>query len=121
MKAKKFLALAAAVLTMICVPLNAYADTLTERDGLKYCVSDSGEDMGLYSGWTKKGGDRYYYKNGEMKKNCWLRSKGVRKYFLQADGKAAAGKVTIQGVEYEFDEKALLVPMRGELRLPQRT
>lgn len=110
MKAKNFLALAAAVLTMTCVPLNAYADTLMERDGLKYRVSDSGEDMGLYSGWTKKGGDRYYYKNGEMKKNCWLRSKGVRKYFLQADGKAATGKVTIQGVEYEFDEKGALVP-----------
>lgn len=110
MKAKKFLALAAAILTMTCVPLNAYADTLTERDGLKYRVSDSGEDMGLYSGWTKKGGDRYYYKNGEMKKNCWLRSKGVRKYFLQADGKAATGKVTIQGVEYEFDENGALVP-----------
>ncbi|MDE5576741.1 MAG: hypothetical protein K2J11_05085 [Oscillospiraceae bacterium] len=110
MKAKKFLAAAAAVLTMTCVPLNAYADTLAERDGLKYRVSDSGEDMGLYSGWTKKGGDRYYYKNGVMKKNCWIRSKGVRKYFLQADGKLATGKVTIQGVEYEFDEKGVIVP-----------
>lgn len=55
---------------MTCVPLNAYADTLTERDGLKCRVSDSDEDMGLYSGWTKKGGDSYYYKNGEMKKDC---------------------------------------------------
>lgn len=109
MKVKKFLAIAAAALTMSCVPVNAYADTLAERDGLKYLVSDSGTES-LYSGWTKKGGDRYYYKNGVMKKNCWITSKGVRKYFLQADGKAATGKVTIQGVEYEFDENGALVP-----------
>ena len=109
MKVKKFLAIAAAALTMSCVPFNAYADTLAERDGLKYLVSDSGTES-LYSGWTKKGGDRYYYKNGVMKKNCWVKSKGVRKYFLQADGKLATGKVTIQGVEYEFDENGALVP-----------
>ena len=109
MKVKKFLAIAAVVLTMSCVPVNAYASTLAERDGLKYLVSDSGTES-LYSGWTKKGGDRYYYKNGVMKKNCWITSKGVRKYFLQADGKAATGKVTIQGVEYEFDENGALVP-----------
>ncbi|MDE6709036.1 MAG: hypothetical protein K2J76_00945, partial [Oscillospiraceae bacterium] len=92
-----------------CVSVNAYADTLAERDGLKYLVSDSGTES-LYSGWTKKGGDRYYYKNGVMKKNCWVTSKGVRKYYLQADGKAATGKVTIQGVEYEFDENGAIVP-----------
>ncbi len=109
MKVKKFLAVAAAALTMSCVPLNAYADALAERDGLKYLVSDSGAES-LYSGWTKKGGDRYYYKNGVMKKNCWITSKGVRKYFLQADGKMAVGKVTVQGVEYEFDENGALVP-----------
>lgn len=109
MKVKKFLAIAAAALTMSCVPVNAYASTLAERDGLKYLVSDSGTES-LYSGWTKKGSDRYYYKNGVMKKNCWITSKGVRKYYLQADGKAATGKVTIQGVEYEFDENGALVP-----------
>ena len=109
MKVKKFLAIAAAALTMSCVPLNAYADTLAERDGLKYLVSDSGAES-LYSGWTKKGVDRYYYKNGVMKKNCWITSKGVRKYYLQADGKAATGKVTIRGVEYEFDENGVIVP-----------
>ncbi|MDE6595306.1 MAG: hypothetical protein K2K44_04775 [Oscillospiraceae bacterium] len=109
MKVKKFLAIAATALTMSCVPVNAYASTLAERDGLKYLVSDSGAES-LYSGWTKKGGDRYYYKNGVMKKNCWITSKGVRKYFLQADGKAATGKVTIQGVEYEFDENGAIIP-----------
>ena len=110
MKVKKFFALAAAVLTMSCMTANVYADTLEERDGLKYRISDSGEDMGLYSGWTTKGEKRYYFKDGVRKKNCWIRSKGERKYFLQADGTLATGKVTIQGVEYEFDENGVIVP-----------
>lgn len=109
MKVKKFLAAAAAVLMIACTPVNAYADTLAERDGLKYRVSDSGEES-LYSGWTKAGNAHYYYKNGVKKKNCWITSKGVKKYFLQADGSRATGKVTIQGVEYEFDENGVLLP-----------
>ena len=117
MKVKKFLALAAAVLTMSCVSVNTYADTLATRDGLKYRISDSGKDLGLYTGWTKKGNDRYYYKNGEKKKNCWLTSKGIRKYYLQADGTRATGKVTIQGVEYEFDEKGVVLPDKWGLTL----
>ena len=89
MKVKKFLAIAAAALTISCMSVNIYADTLATRDGLKYLVSDSGAES-LYSGWTKKGGDSYYYKDGVMKKNCWVTSKGVRKYFLQADGDRGA-------------------------------
>lgn len=117
MKVKQILALAAAVLTMFCMSVNIYADTLTERDGLKYLISDSGEDKGLYTGWTKKGDDYYYYKNGERIKNSWLASNGVRKYFMQADGTRATGKVTIQGVEYEFDEKGVIVPDEWGLTL----
>ena len=117
MKAKKFLALAAAVLTISCVPANVYADSLTVKDGLKYRISDSGEEKGLYTGWTKKGDAHYYYKDGVMKKNCWLNSKGTKKYFLQADGKRATGKVTIQGVEYEFDEKGVILPDEWGLTL----
>ena len=110
MKLKKFLAIAAAVLTMSCMTANVYADTLENRDGLKYRISDSGENLGLYTGWTTKGDERYYFKDGVRKKNCWLTSKGKRKYFLQSDGTLATGKVTIDGIEYEFDEKGVIVP-----------
>lgn len=92
------------------------AGTLTEHDGLKYIVSESGEET-LYSGWTKKGNDYYYYKNGEKKKYCWLTSGGKRIYFLKADGARATGKVTIQGVEYEFDEKGVILPDKWGLEL----
>lgn len=118
MNVKKFFAAAAAaVLTVSCTTANVSADTLEERDGLKYRISESGEDLGLYSGWTARGGKRYYFKDGERKKNCWLTSKGKRKYFLQADGTLATGKVTLNGVEYEFDEKGAIVPDEWGLTL----
>ena len=116
MKFKKILAVSAAVLGMFCTSLNVCADTLAEHDGLKYRVSESGEES-LYTGWTKKGSDRYYYKNGEMKKNCWLTVHGKRKYFLQADGKRATGEVTIQGVTYQFDENGVILPDEWGLTL----
>lgn len=78
-------------------------------DGVRYKFSSEGVCLGKYSGWVKKGGSRYYYKNGIMKKNCWIKSKGKRTYFLQKDGKTAVGKVTISGIEYEFDENGKLL------------
>ncbi len=108
MKFKKILAVSAALLGIFCTSLNVCADTLAEHDGLKYRVSDSGEES-LYTGWTKKGSDRYYYKNGEMKKNCWLTVHGKRKYFLQADGKLAVGKVKINDRIYVFNENGVIM------------
>lgn len=117
MKVKKIIAIAAAVFTMSCMTVNVCADTLEDRDGLKYRISDSGENLGLYSGWTTRGDERYYFKDGVRKKNCWLTSKGKRKYFLQANGTLATGKVTIEGVEYEFDGKGVIIPDEWGLTL----
>lgn len=110
MKIKKVISLFASLIIMSCTAVNVFADTLTERDGFKYLVSDSGEEKGLYSGWTKRGDDYYYYANGVKKKNCWLTSNGERKYFLQADGSRAVGKVTILGEEFKFDKNGVKLP-----------
>lgn len=99
---------AAAMIIAIC-PLSAEAATLETENGIRYIRYDSGETK-AYTGWTTKAGKRYYYKNGIMKKNCWLTEDGRKKYFLTADGAAAVGKVTVLGVEYEFDEKGRLIP-----------
>ncbi len=99
--------IAAAVMTFT-VPLTAAAASLKTDGGLMYIQEDSGE-ASLYTGWTKKAGKRYYYKDGVKKKNCWVKSKGERKYYLTKDGSAAVGKVTISGIEYEFDEKGRIV------------
>lgn len=108
MKLKKIIAVSAAVLTMASVPMNAYAASITEKGGIRYQISDNGKKS-LYTGWTKKGSSYYYYKDGVMQKNCWIPSESSKKYFLQADGTRATGKVMIRGVEYEFDKNGVLI------------
>lgn len=105
---KRTAALIAAAVMTFTVPLPAAAASLKNTDGLMYIQEDSGETS-LYSGWTKKSGKRYYYKNGVKKKNCWVKSKGERKYYLTKDGSVAVGKVTVSGIEYEFDETGQIV------------
>lgn len=95
--------------TIAACPLSAEASTLKTEDGIRYIQYDSGEAK-PYTGWTTKAGKRYYYKNGILKKNCWLTVNGRRKYFLTKDGFAAVGKVTVSGVEYDFDDKGQLIP-----------
>ena len=105
----KCAALLLAMTTIAACPLSAEASTLKTEDGIRYIQYDSGEAK-PYTGWTTKAGKRYYYKNGIMKKNCWLTVNGRRKYFLTKDGSAAVGKVTVSGVEYNFDDKGQLIP-----------
>lgn len=103
MKMKKLLTLFSAVIITGSMTANVYADTLLEKDGVKYRISDGGDNMGLYTGWTSREGKRYYYKDGKQLKNCWLTAGGEKKYYLTGSGEAATGKLTISGVEYEFD------------------
>lgn len=110
MKMRNLIALCAAAAMISGMTANVYADTLETREGLKYRISDTGEDMGLYSGWTSRDRKRYYYKDGEMKRNCWLTSGGEKKNYLTDSGEAATGITVISGTEYEFDRTVKLVP-----------
>lgn len=103
----------------VCFRLSdgSIATGLVSIDGIRYRFDEKGLFIGEYTGWTKKGEDRYYYKDGVMKKNCWITSNGKRKYFLGSDGKRAVGIVTVQGVEYEFDENGVIVPDKWGLTL----
>lgn len=105
---KKIYALLGAITVIAACPISTCAHTLKTEDGIKYIRYDSGETE-PYTGWTKKSGKRYYYKNGIMKSNCWLRSKGERTYFLEKDGSMTIGKATISGIEYEFDSTGHLI------------
>ena len=105
MKVKKMLALAAALLTMSCMSVNVYADKLTTKDGLRYVVSDSGEDKGLYTGWAKnaKANKRFYYINGVKRKGwTYIYDKNNWYYFDKSDGSLVTGTVEIDGTEYTF-------------------
>ena len=47
------------------------------------------------TGLVHKGGEYYYYSNGTMLKNRWVRVSG-KKYYLGADGAAKTGWYTIE-------------------------
>lgn len=78
------------------------------EDGLKYIQYEDGSSE-LYTGWTVTAGKYRYYKEGRMLKNCWLTENNIRRYFLTRDGYAAVGRVTVGGVEYEFDSRGVIM------------
>ncbi len=80
----------------------------TVINGIRYKFGKDGICKGKYSGWVKKSGKYYYYKNGEMKKNCWLKVKGKNTYYLTSDGSRAVGNIEISGKTYTFDENGKL-------------
>lgn len=109
---KKMSALLAAITVIAMCPLSAAANTLETgeetEEGVKYMRNDNGETE-PFTGWTNRADKCYYYKNGIMKRNCWLRSKGERTYFLGKDGSMTTGKITLSGIEYEFDSTGHLI------------
>ncbi len=76
----------------------------TTIGGVRYKFSSEGVCEGKYTGWVKRSGKYYYYKNGEMLKNKWLKVKGKNTYYLSADGSRAVGETEISGKTYTFDE-----------------
>ena len=111
---KALLAAFAAAAILACSTASAYADKVKTVDGLLYRYSDSGESKGVYTGWVKKGADRYYYKNGKMLKSCWLTVKGKKTYYLRKNGKMAVGTIKTGGKYYAFDEKGRLDEYGGD-------
>ncbi|MBO6230101.1 MAG: hypothetical protein J6O50_06000 [Ruminiclostridium sp.] len=77
----KLLAAALAAITaMSCTSATAFADTLKVVDGVTYRYSDSGEQLGKYTGWAKTSKGKVYYKNGvKVTKNTTI--KGIRYKF----------------------------------------
>ncbi len=76
----------------------------TTIGGIRYKFSSDGVCTGKYTGWVKRSGKYYYYKNGEMLKSQWLKVKGKNTYYLSADGSRAVGETEISGKTYTFGE-----------------
>ena len=109
-KISRFTALMiAAVTALMCMCMGAGADYYVTSGGKVYSYYDNGVCKGLFTGWMSKGADRYYYRNGVMKKSTWLKLKGVRTYYLRKTGKMAVGDVTISGKEYTFGTDGKLI------------
>ena len=113
-KIKALVSALAATAILTCSSVSVYADYARFSDGLLYRYSDSGMYKGLMTGWVRIGSDRYYYKNGEKLKSCWLTVKGKKTYHLDKNGKMAVGTVKIGGKYYTFDEKGRLDEYGGD-------
>lgn len=80
---KVFALFLSAFMAVGSLTVSVYADCLKKEDGITYRYSDSGENLGEYTGWAKSAkGKRYYYKNGvKVTKNTVIH--GIRYKFDQ--------------------------------------
>lgn len=79
--------------------------------GIRYKFGSNGVCKGKYTGWTKSKDKRYYYIKG-IKQTGWFWSPETNEpnewfYFNENDGSLAAGRVTIDGREYEFSSEGI--------------
>ncbi len=74
----------AAVTAMNCTGVTAFADSLRTIDGVRYRYSDTGEDLGIYTGWANTSKGRVFYNKGvKVTKNTVIN--GIR-YRFSSDG-----------------------------------
>lgn len=52
------------------------------------------------NGWVHKKGNRYYYENGKMKIDCWVKSPTGDRYYFDKNGKMKTGWVKIDEDQY---------------------
>ncbi len=109
-KTFKLLAAAlAAITTMSCASVTAFADRLKTVDGVTYRYSDSGEVKGKYTGWAKTNKGQYYYKDGIKVRSKWLKENGKRTYYIRSSGRMATGDLKIGKVNYCFGDDGKLI------------
>lgn len=113
----------AAIAAMSCTSATAFADKLKTVNGVTYRYSDTGEQLGTYTGWAKNSVGKRYYINGILIRNKWLKMKGGKRFYVGDDGYLSlgwthigenwyyitlengrlSGTQLIDGIEYTFD------------------
>ena len=110
-KSFKLIAAALAAITaMSCTSATAFADKLKTVDGVTYRYSDSGEQVGKYTGWAKTSKGKRYYKNGVMYKNKWIKTKSGKYYYAGSDGYMRTGWARVtrgKGLYSYFDKNGV--------------
>ena len=100
----------AAITAMSCTSATVFADKLKTVDGVTYRYSDSGEQVGKYTGWAKTSKGRRYYKNGIMYKNKWIKTKSGKYYYAGKDGYIRTGWAAVtrgKGLYSYFDKNGV--------------
>ena len=69
--------------------------------------------MPVETGWVEYEGDKYYIEKGYRAESKWLELDG-HKFYLKEDGRMAHDEVvTIDGIQYLFDENGYFVGAGG--------
>lgn len=90
-KIKVLAAVIAAAVMVSCVSVTSFADKLKKVNGVMFRYSDSGEVKGEYTGWARTSKGRSWYKNGIMCKDCWLKTKSGKYYYIGKSGYMRTG------------------------------
>ncbi len=77
----------------------------TTIGGKRYKFDKDGKCLGVFTGWSKSKGAKYYYKKG-VKQTGWLTVKG-QKYYAAKNGTIRTGWAAIGGDVYYFDENGV--------------
>jgi|GEM_PF-1739322 len=83
-------------------------------NGVYYKFGSDGVCKGKYTGWSKKSGKYYYYKQGRVLKSCWLTVKGKKTYYLDENGERAVGELMIKGERFVFGENGKLTDVKAD-------
>lgn len=74
--------------------------------GVRYKFGNDGVCAGAYTGWTKSGGNRFYFVDG-VKQTGWCKLSDGWHYFDEASGAHTAGTAELYGKTYTFSESGV--------------
>lgn len=102
----KICAILAALAAIGSLTVSASADSLKRVDKVMYRYSDSGENLGEYTGFAKtEDGRRWYYKKGVLVRDEWIETDSGKRYYAAKDGTLLTGKKAVGDKIYTFDKR----------------
>lgn len=106
MRKKAVLVLLCALIAAGSLTVSANADSLKQVDRALYRYSDSGENLGKYTGFARSGdGRRHYYKKGALVKEKWIKTDSGKRYYADKTGTLLTGTKLIGDQVYVFDSR----------------
>ncbi|MDE6599039.1 MAG: hypothetical protein K2K34_03055, partial [Oscillospiraceae bacterium] len=74
--------------------------------GVRYKFDKDGVCAGAYTGWTKSGGNRFYFLDG-LKQTGWCKLSDGWHYFDEKSGAHTTGSLELYGKTYTFSESGV--------------
>lgn len=75
-------------------------------NGVRYSFGKDGVCAGTYTGWTRSGGNRYYFLDG-VKQNGWCKINDSWHYLDEKTGASTTGTAELYGKNYTFSDSGV--------------